>query len=209
MPRPFFCEGMEPVRLFVGAWILFAVAATVTGCSGTSETTTGTATAAAADTRTPTATTVAATASSVPSVTATSVVRATATLPASATATATATVAATATATATVVQPTSVPPTASPTASPTPSVPSQATIRLVGRVVFHFSPAEVEIARGGTVTWEWVAGVHNVVGEGPIDAPTIFSEPGHTYATTFPAAGVFAFKCDVHPADMNGTVSVR
>ncbi len=83
---------------------------------------------------------------------------------------------------------------------------------MVGSVKYRFSPSEVEIGQGGSVTWQWVAGIHNVVGDSagsPINEPDPISEPGHTYTATFPAKGTFAFHCDVHPADMQGTVTVR
>jgi plastocyanin len=99
------------------------------------------------------------------------------------------------------------PTTSAPT--PTPSLPATANIRLSGNVIYRFSPEHVEIARGGTVTWNWVAGIHNVVGDGPIDHPEVVNEAGYSYTVTFPQAGAYAFSCEVHPDDMNGTVTVR
>jgi plastocyanin len=81
-------------------------------------------------------------------------------------------------------------------------------IEMLGSEAYRFSPEHVEIARGGTVTWLWVAGIHNVVGDGPINHPDVVDEGGYTYSATFPSPGTYTFTCQVHPDDMNGSVKV-
>lgn len=117
-----------------------------------------------------------------------------------------------ATPTPTVVPPTPTAVAATPTvpaATPTVAPPASATIQLSGYVIYRFVPEHVSIAAGGAVTWQWVAGVHNVVGDGPINHPDVVSDPGYTYTARFPSPGTYAFTCDVHPDDMDGTVTVR
>ena len=98
-------------------------------------------------------------------------------------------------------------------ASATPQAPAPVggatVIEMSGETVFVFVPEHVEIARGGSVTWTWVAGIHNVVGDGPIDHPEVVNEVGYSYTVAFADVGTYAFTCQVHPDDMNGTVTVR
>lgn len=73
-----------------------------------------------------------------------------------------------------------------------------------------FSPANVEVAREGVVTWANNTGVtHNVTFASVSGAPA--NIPNHTSGTTnrsFPSTGRFAYECTVH-AGMSGAVVVR
>lgn len=77
----------------------------------------------------------------------------------------------------------------------------------VGVANFAFSPAEVTITAGASVTWTVNGGTHTVSGSfasspGPLRA-------GQTHTATFATAGTFAYRCEIHPDSMKGTVVVR
>lgn len=95
-----------------------------------------------------------------------------------------------------------------PAPSPTPSLPLQATIALARQT---FSPANVTIAAGGTVTWDWAGDmVHNIVSDGPQSFPAHPDlQTEGSYSFTFTAPGTYNFHCEVHPRTMRGTVTVQ
>jgi plastocyanin len=71
-----------------------------------------------------------------------------------------------------------------------------------------FSPADIKIAVGSTVTWTWDqnAAIHNVTfndGSGSADLTA-----GATFKKAFPTAGTFSFHCTIHPS-MTGSVLVQ
>ena len=68
-----------------------------------------------------------------------------------------------------------------------------------------FNPERVSIEAGETVTWRWDDGKipHDVAGEG---FKSEIQEAG-TFEHTFDEAGVFDYKCTVHPT-MTGSVEV-
>jgi plastocyanin len=77
----------------------------------------------------------------------------------------------------------------------------------------HFEPASLTVPVGATVTWTWVSGFHSVTptgtpsftGNGPVSAPTTFSQ-------TFTTAGTYLYYCLVHgtpTAGMRGTIVVQ
>ncbi len=72
---------------------------------------------------------------------------------------------------------------------------------------FTFSPADITVAVGTTVTWTNMDSVtHTVVA----DDGTWKSEniaQGGTYSHTFSQAGVYMYHCGVHPS-MTGTITV-
>lgn len=76
--------------------------------------------------------------------------------------------------------------------------PDSATVVVDG---FAFAPAEVRIAAGGTVTWDFVETNHTVV----IDGVTL-SPDGET-SITFDTPGTYPYVCGIH-ASMSGTVVV-
>jgi plastocyanin len=83
---------------------------------------------------------------------------------------------------------------------------------------FRFDPSEVTVAVGGTVTWEWDSGGHNVTPDtipqdadwsGTEGAPGETYGAGHTYSHTFETAGTYDYFCNPHRgAGMVGTVVV-
>ena len=75
--------------------------------------------------------------------------------------------------------------------------------------VGHFTPEDVEVSVGGTVTWVNNSGVvHNVIfDDATVTSSKLFYD-GEEFRTGFDTAGVFSYICSVHPT-MKGTVSVR
>jgi plastocyanin len=72
-----------------------------------------------------------------------------------------------------------------------------------------FSPADVAISPGESVTWSWGEAGHNVrVTDGPSTFDSGFKPAGATYAKAFTTAGTYRYVCDAHPTDMRGTVTV-
>lgn len=73
---------------------------------------------------------------------------------------------------------------------------------------FAFSPAELTIARGTTVTWVNRDGTdHSIVSEdGSVLSPAMGD--GDTFSFTFTAAGVYPYICGFHP-EMAGTIVVE
>jgi len=72
---------------------------------------------------------------------------------------------------------------------------------------FAFSPANVTIKAGDTVTWtnnDTVA--HTVTGTGFDSGPI---PQGGTFQHTFDAAGSFDYKCTIHPSMPPGKVTVQ
>lgn len=82
------------------------------------------------------------------------------------------------------------------------AVKKSATVRVSD---FQYSPASVSIRRGGTVTWRFVGGSHNVVGKrwGSRKLRT-----GGKWKHQFRRKGNFSYLCTVHPW-MKGSVKVR
>lgn len=78
---------------------------------------------------------------------------------------------------------------------------------------FAFSPSDITVEQGTTITWTNQDDVgHNVIaadennaGGLPTDAPLL--SQGESYSFTFNELGTFAYRCQPHP-DMQGTVTV-
>ena len=71
-----------------------------------------------------------------------------------------------------------------------------------------FSPNNIQVAIGTTVTWTWPSGVntHNVTfGDGQASGD---KNAGASYSRTFSTAGTFNYNCTLH-GGMNGTVHVQ
>ena len=72
-----------------------------------------------------------------------------------------------------------------------------------------FTPSNVTIARGGSVTWTFGVTVHNVTFQGGAGVPAnIPDRSGTTESRTFSTVGDFSYTCTLH-AGMNGQVIVR
>jgi len=72
-----------------------------------------------------------------------------------------------------------------------------------------FSPVDISVPVGTTVTWTWAAGdtTHNVTfDDGSGGSPT---QTSGSFQRAFTAAGAFAYHCTIHGAAvMHGTVTV-
>ncbi len=71
-----------------------------------------------------------------------------------------------------------------------------------------FSPAELTIAPGITVTWSWEAGAveHNVTFD---DGEHSATQSSGSFPRTFSTAGTYPYHCTIHgAAAMHGTVTV-
>jgi plastocyanin len=69
-----------------------------------------------------------------------------------------------------------------------------------------FGPADVTVAQGETVTWQWQAGRHSVTSTGSETFDSGSKESG-TFSHTFTTAGTFAYVCVWH-GGMAGRVTV-
>jgi plastocyanin len=77
-----------------------------------------------------------------------------------------------------------------------------------------FNPIDLTISKGGTATFQEVAGVHNIVFDAPL--PTGVSDVGEfsagSTARTFTTTGTFAYHCTIHGSPgsgMHGTIKVQ
>jgi|AntDeeMinimDraft_5_1070356.scaffolds.fasta_scaffold00104_4 halocyanin-like protein len=74
---------------------------------------------------------------------------------------------------------------------------------------FGFGPAAVRVDPGTTVTWEWVAGSHNVEAEDGSFESELTDETGFTFEQTFEDEGVVKYFCMPHKSmGMKGVVVV-
>jgi plastocyanin len=73
----------------------------------------------------------------------------------------------------------------------------------------RFSPRNVSVPVGGTVTWRWSDGGHNVrIRSGAEGFDSGYRKGGATYSHRFTHAGTYTFVCDAHQPEMRGTVAV-
>jgi plastocyanin len=107
-------------------------------------------------------------------------------------------------------QPTATPaPTAvpAPTGDPAPQVAAAPSAVAVDAADFAFSPATVEVAAGGRITWtNRGAAPHSVAAkDGAFDSGML--EGGATFAQSFETPGSYAYLCAFHP-EMTATIRV-
>jgi plastocyanin len=69
-----------------------------------------------------------------------------------------------------------------------------------------FSPSEVTVSVGDTVTWTNTSDEDHSVRGGPFGSAVL--HPGNHYSFTFSRAETVKYTCDIHPT-MKGTVTVR
>jgi plastocyanin len=91
------------------------------------------------------------------------------------------------------------------------TVPSATTVIVGANGTLTFTPQNVTIAAGGTVTWNWAPGntlLHNVTSDTGLFASA--TQMSGSFSHTFPSAGSFFYFCTVHGRNvMNGTITVR
>lgn len=97
-------------------------------------------------------------------------------------------------------------PTSPNTPSPTPPSTPQATDKVTVENN-QFTPPDIQVSPGTTVTWTWSAGAstHNVTFS---DGVTSNDRASGSYTRTFATAGTFPYSCTLHPG-MTGTVTVK
>lgn len=91
----------------------------------------------------------------------------------------------------------------SPAPSTQPSVQPSASVTIKN---FAFSPGEVTILKGGTVTWTNDDGTTHTVTFADSSSPDLGN--GATYSKTFNETGTFSYKCSIH-SSMTGKVIVQ
>ena len=87
------------------------------------------------------------------------------------------------------------------------SFPSTGTVTVSNNT---FTPADLDINSGGSVTWTWAQGAvdHNVNFTGPASVTAIGVRSTGSEARTFNTAGLYSYVCTIHQG-MNGTVAVH
>jgi len=89
----------------------------------------------------------------------------------------------------------------------TQTYPTTAVVAATTQAVFN--PGAVDIAAGGTVTWNFAGLAHNVTFDFVNGVPASISSQANSSASrTFPVAGTFSYECTIHPG-MTGTVIVH
>jgi plastocyanin len=97
------------------------------------------------------------------------------------------------------------------------NVPAGATIQLRSAGGNRFTPADVVITAGATVTWTWVDGFHNVIhqdvpGANHFSTSGAAGDPPRTYSFRFTTPGIYDYYCEIHgtlTTGMHGTIEVR
>jgi plastocyanin len=90
------------------------------------------------------------------------------------------------------------------------AMPASAADQSVTASEFQFSPSDVTIDIGDTVTWTNAGGTHNVeFDDGSYTQPPTPSSSSWTVDRTFNTAGTFRYHCGFHGASMPGVVRVR
>jgi len=86
--------------------------------------------------------------------------------------------------------------------------PAAGNITEISMVNFSFSPKEVTIKKGTTVTWtNQDSAVHTVTSDMPLFDSGDLAK-GKSFSYTFSTAGTFAYHCTPHHASMTGTIVV-
>jgi plastocyanin len=71
-----------------------------------------------------------------------------------------------------------------------------------------FSPGNLEVAAGSTVTWTNTDSVSHTSTSNASGWDSGIIAPGRQFSFTYQTAGTFAYHCAIHPG-MTGTVTVR
>jgi plastocyanin len=105
---------------------------------------------------------------------------------------------------------TGTPPPATPPTPPPPTAPPTGSTVTVTTPNSTFSPANVTIPIGGTVTWQFSGTRHNVIFQGtaPAGGNIPDQEPGTSASRTFATPGTFNYVCARH-SGMTGRVTVQ
>jgi plastocyanin len=95
-------------------------------------------------------------------------------------------------------------------AAPPPTAPPSGSAATVTTPSATFSPADVTIPIGGSITWQFSEARHNVTFQGaaPTGGNVPDQEPGTSASRTFTAAGTYSYVCTRH-SGMAGRVTVQ
>ena len=74
---------------------------------------------------------------------------------------------------------------------------------------YLFSPADISVAAGTTVSWTNSDQFTHSVRLVDSDRMVGIMKPGDTVSFTFAAAGTYRYECTFHPQNMKGTVTVH
>lgn len=76
---------------------------------------------------------------------------------------------------------------------------------------FSFTPSELTIALGDTVTWVWIDTHHSTTRTGQPESwdSGVVMQAGFQFSHTFQTAGTFGYVCSPHAAFMSGTIIVE
>lgn len=89
---------------------------------------------------------------------------------------------------------------------------SFATTHLINVSDFQFSPASTNAVVGDTIKWVWVNGFHTTssvsVPSGAASWDSALIKAGAVFAYKLTVAGTYNFQCNVHPLQMQGTITV-
>lgn len=93
-----------------------------------------------------------------------------------------------------------------------PTFAAGAKTRVVRAQNFAFSPSRLTIHRGESVTWRFLdaGSPHTVTSQGARrfhDSP--IGRASGSFTVRFAKAGTFHYQCTIHPASMNGVITVR
>lgn len=106
--------------------------------------------------------------------------------------------------------------TASPTASPTDGSGASESITVGPDGALRFEPAELSVAPGTTVTWEWDSDFHSVTVESTPDGADwsgtgeTTHDQGYTHEHTFDVEGTYSYYCQPHRGSgMTGSLIVE
>lgn len=89
-----------------------------------------------------------------------------------------------------------------------PATQAQATTAAISLVNFSFSPKELTIKKGTTITWtNEDSAVHTVTSDTDVFASGNLAK-GDKFSYTFTTAGTFPYHCIPHKAKMVGTITV-
>ena len=74
-----------------------------------------------------------------------------------------------------------------------------------------FTPPDILVVPGATVTWTWIGGIdHNVTfASATVSAPSADQTTG-TFQVAMPnAVGVYDYQCTIHGSSMSGSVTIQ
>jgi plastocyanin len=90
----------------------------------------------------------------------------------------------------------------------TNTIPTSADVQ-VGASGNAFTPADADVAAGGTVTFSWNGVTHNVTWvSGPATPANIPDRSTGSVPVTLTTTGTYNFHCTIHPG-MDGSITVH